>query len=149
MCLSRSRLPTREQNKNKQRECLRFSELDWLINQSGKSWSVCGLNNRNNLDNLTPPRNVLRLIFVDWANLTAVIASNLHPGPMMLEYWSLGIKVLDQCRGSLWPRLLGSVTSVHKWVQNVASIHLAVNTWTAWFVLPGWQAKIAQRLLWI
>ena len=55
-----------------------LSLIDWL----GRSiaWVLVCLfpNNGNNGDNLTPSRNVLWSSFVNWANMSAVIASNLH-----------------------------------------------------------------------
>ena len=76
-CHSRGRLPRKEQNRNKLLDCLSFAELDWLIRtinsiRVGLLWP----NNGNYWDNLTPLRNVLRSIFVDWANLTGCDSSD-------------------------------------------------------------------------
>ena len=97
MCPSRGLLHGKKLIRNKQRDSLRFFQIDWLIRKSnsirdgpslfvennGNIWDNQTLsrkvqNNGNICDNPTPSRNVLRSIFADWANLTAVIASNLH-----------------------------------------------------------------------
>ena len=55
-----------------------LSAINWLGRSIRLELVHMWLNNQNNWDNLTQSSNILRLIFADWANLTAVIAFNLH-----------------------------------------------------------------------
>ena len=104
MCLSRGRFPRKEQNRNKQRDHLRFAELDWLIRTINSiRVGLFVANKRIFLDNQTASRNVLRSIF-DFSLIeriwqqwlcSQVKSPNLH-------LWSWSTASLVTSGGSLW-----------------------------------------------
>ena len=76
MCLARCNLHRKEGIKNEKSDAQAFLSLvvwsEWMITyNSPELWS----GDQNNQDDLHPSRNVLRAIFLRWANLRVVILS--------------------------------------------------------------------------